>query len=56
MTLLRLFSNKMTEDKLKLTKSDFGDEWMVKRGHSILYVGTKEKCKLFMSQSQLAHA
>jgi hypothetical protein len=44
----------MEEDRLKLSKSEGGDEWMVKKGYSILYIGTKEKCKLFMSQRAVA--
>lgn len=54
MTLRRLFSNKPDEEKLKLSKTESGDEWMVKKGYSILYIGTKEKCKLFMSQWAVA--
>lgn len=55
MGLFKLFSNQ-TDDRLKLTKSEFGDEWMVKKGYSILYVGSKEKCKTYMSQAQAVHA
>ena len=54
MTFLRLFSNKIEEDKLKLSKTESGDEWMVKKGYSILYIGTKEKCKTFMQSRAVA--
>ncbi len=48
-----LFSFKKSDNSVKLAKSETGD-WMVKRGYSILYIGTKEKCETFMRTSQLA--
>ena len=47
-----LFSFKKKQDALKLSKTNTGD-WMVKRGFSILYIGSKEKCEIFMRSSQL---
>ncbi len=46
-----LFNFKKDINALKLAKSDTGD-WMVKKGFSILYIGSKEKCERFMSQTQ----
>ncbi len=49
-----LFSlNKHRKNGLKLRKSETG-EWTVKKGHSVLYIGTKEKCEFFMNQGQIA--
>ena len=47
-----LFNFKKNENAVKLAKSETGD-WMVKKGFSILYIGTKEKCETFMRTSQL---
>ena len=49
MNLFSLFA-KRDKDRIHLTKSQTGD-WMVKRGLSILYIGTKEKCERFMKQT-----
>ena len=45
------FLSHKQDDRLKLAKSDAGDEWTVKKGYSILYIGSKDKCKSFMSQA-----
>lgn len=50
MNLFRLFTKKGNDDKIRLTKSQTGD-WMVKKGFSILYIGSKEKCEIFMKQT-----
>lgn len=50
MNLFKLFSRKGNDDKIRLTKSQTGD-WMVKKGFSILYIGSKEKCETFMRQT-----
>ncbi|MEM6642632.1 MAG: hypothetical protein AAF616_06605 [Bacteroidota bacterium] len=47
---MSLFSFKKKNDGIKLAKSESGD-WMVKKGFSILYIGTREKCELFMKQT-----
>ena len=48
----KLFGKK-DKNQIKLTKSDTGD-WMVQKGYSILYIGSKEKCETFMKQAQTA--
>ncbi len=50
MNIFRLFSKKVSKDKIQLTKSQSGD-WMVKKGYSILYIGSREKCEIFMKQT-----
>ncbi len=49
MNLFRLFAKK-DNDRIRLTKSQTGD-WMVKKGFSILYIGSREKCEIFMKQT-----
>lgn len=49
MNLFRLFA-KRDDNELRIQKSESGDDWVVKKGYSILYIGTKEKCKVFMNQ------
>ena len=39
---------------LKIEKSEIGEEWQVKKGFNILYIGSKEKCEIFANQGQLA--
>lgn len=48
MNILNVFTRKHDKNSIKLTKSKTGDDWMVKRGYSILYIGSKEKCTTFM--------
>jgi hypothetical protein len=50
MNLFRLFAKRGNDDKIRLTKSQTGD-WMVKKGFSILYIGSREKCETFMKQT-----
>lgn len=45
--MLNLFKEK-TNKGFKLTKSSICDEWMVKNGSNIMYVGPKEKCKQYI--------
>ncbi|MEQ9405832.1 MAG: hypothetical protein RIM99_19730 [Cyclobacteriaceae bacterium] len=35
---------------LKLQKSEYNENWMVKKGHRTLYIGTKTKCENYLSQ------
>ncbi len=49
MNLFRLFA-KRDKHQLRIQKAESGNDWVVKRGYSILYIGTKEKCKTFMKQ------
>ena len=48
--MFKFLSNK-PDDRMKLAKSDSAGEWVVKKGYSILYIGSKDKCKTFMSQA-----
>lgn len=50
MNLFRLFAKRQDKDQVRLTKSQTGD-WMVKKGFSILYIGSREKCEIFMKQT-----
>ncbi len=50
MNFFKLFSKRGNDDKIRLTKSKSGD-WMVKKGYSILYIGSREKCETFMEQT-----
>ncbi|WP_420577686.1 hypothetical protein [Ekhidna sp.] len=45
--LSQLFGKKKSGSNLNLEKTDDG-RWMVTRKFRILYMGTKEKCQLFM--------
>lgn len=49
MNLFRLFA-KRDKSQLRILKSETGNDWVVKKGFSILYIGTKEKCQTFVSQ------
>lgn len=40
---------KKDSNSFKLSKESTGD-WVVRKGSHILYIGTKEKCEIFMSQ------
>lgn len=44
-----LFGSK-TSDKLKLTKDSNG-EWVVMKGSTILYIGSKDKCQTYLSHA-----
>ena len=49
MNFFKTFTNQC-KNQLKIRKDDAGKDWVVKKGYSILYIGTKEKCKIFMDQ------
>jgi len=40
-------------DRLRIQKSDSGT-WTVQKGLSILYIGTKEKCQIYMNRMNMA--
>ncbi|WP_158233331.1 hypothetical protein [Reichenbachiella sp. 5M10] len=40
-------SNKEQTLKLKFSKED--NSWLVLKGHSIMFIGQQEQCKLYMS-------
>ncbi|MEQ9467491.1 MAG: hypothetical protein RLN88_08770 [Ekhidna sp.] len=50
MSILDLFSGKRNSSRIKLVKADSG-EWMVKKGHRTLYVGSKRKCELYLENT-----
>ncbi len=54
MNILNVFTRKQDNNSIKLIKSKTGDDWMVKRGYSILYIGSKEKCRTFMEHGLTA--
>ncbi|MEP1096013.1 MAG: hypothetical protein ABJG78_12945 [Cyclobacteriaceae bacterium] len=41
-------------DRVRIQKSESGGTWTVKKGFNILYIGTKEKCQIYMNQMNLA--
>lgn len=47
MNLFRLLAKRDKKDQIRLTKSQNGD-WMVKKGFSVLYIGSKESCEVYM--------
>ena len=51
--IFQLFNQEKNGIRLQKTK-DAGI-YMVKKGFSIMYIGTKEKCEIYMSQGQLAY-
>ena len=50
MNFFRLLGKRNDKDRIRLTKSQTGD-WMVKKGFSILYIGSREKCETFMKKT-----
>lgn len=52
MNLFRLFAKR--DDKMRIQKSETGGDWMVKKGYSILYIGSKEKCQTYMRRGLTA--
>lgn len=50
MSLLNSLFGSKNSDKLKLTKDVSGD-WLVKRGSTILYIGSKDKCETYLSHA-----
>lgn len=51
MSILKFFAGRNEKSEIRLKKSKTGD-WMVKKGFSILYIGSKEKCETFIKQAQ----
>ena len=51
-TNMKLFNTLLgkRESDLKLTK-DVSGEWVVKKGSSVLYIGPKEKCQVYLSNA-----
>lgn len=47
----------LTQDKkrIRLQKTKEAGVYIVKKGFSILYIGSKEKCEIYMSQGRLAY-
>jgi acid phosphatase class B len=48
MDILSLFSGRHNKNRIRLTKSVSGENWTVKKGHSILYIGSREKCEKYL--------
>lgn len=47
MSIVEFLVGRRNTNRLRMSKSNSGD-WTVKKGHSILYIGTKEKCQTFL--------
>jgi hypothetical protein len=43
------------KNRIRLQKTKEAGVYMVKKGFSILYIGSKEKCEVYMSQGSLAY-
>lgn len=50
MSFINTLLGKSTNDGLKLSKQPTGD-WVVKKGSTVLYIGSKDKCQTYMSYS-----
>ena len=48
MKIINTLLGKNTVDDLKLRKQPSGD-WVVKRGSTVLYIGSKDKCETYMA-------
>ncbi len=46
-----LFGKSTDENQLKLKKEATG-EWVVRKGSTVLYIGSKDKCQTYMSHAQ----
>lgn len=46
MSILSSFSGRHNKNRIKLSKAE--NNWLVKKGQSILYMGSKEKCEKFL--------
>ncbi len=51
--MLKTLFKKLDKNSLQLKKGE-SDEWMVQKGTTILYIGTKEKCKAFRDHQESA--
>ena len=45
-----LLGKSTNENKLKLKKEADG-EWVVRKGSTVLYIGSKDKCQTYMSHA-----
>lgn len=48
-----LFGKTTDLNQLKLKKESTG-EWAVRKGSTILYIGTRDKCETYMNQARIA--
>ncbi|MEQ8904689.1 hypothetical protein [Ekhidna sp.] len=53
MSILDFFSGKRNQNRIKITKTETGDKWMVKKGYRILYIGSKRKCEKYLENALL---
>lgn len=51
--LFKLFTK--DENRIKIQKTKEEEIFMVKKGFSILYIGSKEKCEVYMNQGKIAY-
>ncbi|SNT11703.1 hypothetical protein SAMN05421640_2352 [Ekhidna lutea] len=45
-----LLGKSTDENKLKMKKESAG-EWVVRKGSTVLYIGSKDKCETYMSHA-----
>lgn len=48
MNFVKILLGKSDKDGLKLMKQPSGD-WVVKKGSTVLYIGSKDKCQTYIS-------
>lgn len=48
MSFVKTLLGKSDKNGLKLIKQSSGD-WVVKKGSTVLYIGSKDKCETYMS-------
>lgn len=53
MSILEFFSGNRNPKRIRITKTESGKEWMVKKGYKILYIGSKKKCEKYMENALL---
>ncbi len=51
MKIIKGIFNRRDDNRIQIKKDESG-EWTVIKGLSILYIGTKEKCEIFMKYLQ----
>ncbi|MEP1096873.1 MAG: hypothetical protein ABJG78_17275 [Cyclobacteriaceae bacterium] len=51
--LFGLFAKRASKNGLRIKKSRTGDNWEVRKGFHVLYIGSKEKCEIFFNRTTI---
>ena len=51
MNLIKSLLGKSTSDNQLKMKKEASGEWVVRKGSTVLYIGTKDKCETYMSHA-----